>query len=92
VNRNASQEDIKKSFYNLAKKYHPDTPASRENPIAKEKFTSITRAYEILGDEKRRAAYDKYGSTNQFVDPEVVFEQIKKKLWSRFIIHRGCRR
>jgi molecular chaperone DnaJ len=56
VEKSASQEDIKKSFRQLAIKYHPDkNPDSQE---AEEKFKQINNAYEILGDEQKRKNYD----------------------------------
>lgn len=61
ISKNASQEEIKKAYRNLAFKYHPDrNPDSKE---AEEKFKLVTQAYDILGDEKKRAEYDMYGSS-----------------------------
>ncbi|CAG8531039.1 15850_t:CDS:2, partial [Cetraspora pellucida] len=59
VSKNASQSDIKKAYYSLAKKYHPDTS---KDPTAKEKFVQIQEAYNILSDEEKRAEYDRWGS------------------------------
>ncbi|XP_044474802.1 chaperone protein dnaJ 1, mitochondrial-like isoform X2 [Mangifera indica] len=53
---NASQDEIKKAFYALAKKYHPD--ANKNNPSAKRKFQEIRDAYEVLRDSTKRAQYD----------------------------------
>ncbi|KAK9760520.1 mdj1 protein precursor, partial [Basidiobolus ranarum] len=58
VARNAAQSDIKKSYYKLAKKYHPDT---NKDKAAQDKFVKIQEAYEILSDEQKRASYDQYG-------------------------------
>jgi molecular chaperone DnaJ len=58
INRNASSEEIKNSFRNLARKYHPDV--SKE-PDAEEKFKECNEAYAILSDNEKRAAYDRYG-------------------------------
>ena len=55
IDRNASQSDIKKSYFQLAKKYHPDVNPSAE---AKEKFAQINNAYETLSDEGKRRVYD----------------------------------
>ena len=55
----ASGEDLKKSFRKLAMKYHPDN-----NPgdhTAEHKFKEINEAYDVLRDEQKRAAYDRYG-------------------------------
>ncbi|KAF7656219.1 hypothetical protein LDENG_00044750, partial [Lucifuga dentata] len=60
VSRMASQKDIKKAYYQLAKKYHPDT--NPEDPEAKEKFASLAEAYEVLSDEVKRKQYDTYGA------------------------------
>ncbi len=58
VPRNASQSDLKSAFRNMARKYHPDI--SKE-PDAEEKFKEINEAYAILSDDKKRAAYDRFG-------------------------------
>lgn len=59
VQRNASKDEIKKAYRQLAIKYHPDkNPGSRE---AEEKFKEATEAYEILGDDKKRQTYDQFG-------------------------------
>lgn len=60
VNKSASQEEIKKAYRKLALKYHPDrNPGDK---TAEEKFKEINEAYDILKDEQKRAAYDRYGS------------------------------
>jgi len=53
VEENASDDDIKKSYRTLSKKYHPDV-----NPDGSEKFKEIAEAYEILGDKTKRQQYD----------------------------------
>lgn len=53
VNKNASQEDIKKAYRNLSKKYHPDKTGGDDS-----KFKEINEAYDILGDETKRKQYD----------------------------------
>jgi curved DNA-binding protein len=58
VARDASDEDIKKAYRKLARKYHPDV--SKE-PGAEEKFKEVGEAYETLKDAKKRAAYDQLG-------------------------------
>jgi len=60
VSENATQSEIKKAYRNLAKKYHPDINKTKE---AEEKFKEINAAYEILGDEEKKAQYDQYGDT-----------------------------
>ncbi|KAF2673137.1 chaperone protein dnaJ, partial [Microthyrium microscopicum] len=59
VQKSSSAADIKKAYYSLAKKYHPDT--SKEKG-AKEKFAEAQSAYELLSDPKQKEAYDTYGS------------------------------
>ena len=60
VERNASQEEIKKAFRALARKYHPD--ANPENKqAAEEKFKEISEAYEVLSDDSKRRMYDQTG-------------------------------
>lgn len=59
VNKDASAEDIKKSYRKLAMKYHPDR--NPDNPKAEEQFKEAKEAYEILSDDQKRAAYDQYG-------------------------------
>ncbi|HQD92404.1 MAG TPA: DnaJ domain-containing protein, partial [Bacilli bacterium] len=58
VSRNATEDEIKKAYRQLAKKYHPDV--SKE-PNAEEKFKEIQEAYEVLSDEQKRAQYDQFG-------------------------------
>ncbi|KAF3846346.1 hypothetical protein F7725_003424 [Dissostichus mawsoni] len=85
VPRTATQKEIKKAYYQMAKKYHPDT--NKEDPQAKEKFAKLAEAYE-------RKQYDTYGSTGfdagqagaggqhywsgqgSSVDPEELFRKI----------------
>ena len=65
VNRDASEDDIKKSYRRLAMKHHPDR--NPDNPKAEELFKEANEAYEILSDASKRAAYDQYGHAG--VDP-----------------------
>ncbi len=60
VPRNASQEEIKKAYRRLARKYHPDI---NKSPEAKEKFKEINEAYQVLSDPEKRKLYDMYGHT-----------------------------
>jgi molecular chaperone DnaJ len=60
VSKTASADDIKKAFRRLAMQYHPDrNPGDKE---AEAKFKEINEAYEVLKDDQKRAAYDRYGS------------------------------
>jgi len=60
VPRNASGKDIKKAYYELAKKYHPDT--NKGEPTAAKKFQEASEAYEVLSDDSKRAEFDSFGS------------------------------
>jgi DnaJ-class molecular chaperone len=57
VAKNASAKDIKSAYRKLAKKHHPDQ--NPDDPKAKDRFAAANQAYEILGDEKTRAAFDR---------------------------------
>jgi molecular chaperone DnaJ len=60
VSKNASQDEIKKAYRKLARKYHPDkNPGDAE---AEERFKEIQTAYDVLGDSKKRKEYDEVGS------------------------------
>jgi molecular chaperone DnaJ len=59
VQRDASEQQIKKAFRQLARELHPDVNA--HDPQAEEKFKEAAEAYEILSDAERRATYDRYG-------------------------------
>ncbi|MCI6609426.1 MAG: DnaJ domain-containing protein [Ezakiella sp.] len=64
VDKNASKDEIKKKFRELAKKYHPDlNPGDAE---AEKKFKEINEAYEVLSDDKKRKTYDNFGSNYNF--------------------------
>ncbi|HEY4373962.1 MAG TPA: molecular chaperone DnaJ [Burkholderiales bacterium] len=67
VAKDASEEDIKKSYRKLAMKYHPDR--NPDNKDAEEKFKEAKEAYEMLSDANKRAAYDRFGHAG--VDPSV---------------------
>jgi len=66
VDKTASQEEIKKAYRKLAKKYHPDV--NKGNKEAAEKFKEINEAYEVLGDEEKRRKYDQFGQGFGFQD------------------------
>jgi molecular chaperone DnaJ len=87
VGRGASPDEIKKSYRQLARKYHPDV--SKE-PEAEAKFKEINEAYEVLSDEQKRSMYDKFGHAapggiggfggyqdfGGFRDPFEIFEEV----------------
>ena len=58
--RGASQADLKKAYFTMAKKYHPDV---NKTPEAKERFAKINNAYETLSDADKRRIYDQTGMT-----------------------------
>ena len=57
--RNATQDEVKRAYRKLARKYHPDV--SKE-PDAESKFKELGESYEVLKDPQKRAAYDKLGT------------------------------
>ncbi|MBB4806060.1 curved DNA-binding protein [Chryseobacterium defluvii] len=59
VDKSATQDEIKKAYRKLARKYHPDL--NPDNKTAEEKFKELNEANEVLGDPENRAKYDKYG-------------------------------
>src|SRR5436853_4759877 len=59
VERGAGDDDVKKAYRRLARKYHPDVSKEAN---AKEKFQEVSEAYETLRDKEKRAAYDSLGS------------------------------
>lgn len=62
VGKDASAEDIKKAYRNMAKKYHPDL--NKDNPEAAEKFKEVNEAYECLSDPTKKSNYDNFGDPN----------------------------
>jgi molecular chaperone DnaJ len=59
VSKSASADELKKAYRKLAMKYHPDK--NKGDKSAEEKFKEISHAYDVLSDEQKRAAYDRYG-------------------------------
>src|SRR5512146_6196 len=62
VARDASQDDIKRAYRRLARKYHPDVSKEKD---AEERFKEVGEAYEVLKDPEKRTAYDNLGSNYQ---------------------------
>ncbi|MGD8518176.1 MAG: molecular chaperone DnaJ [Anaerolineae bacterium] len=58
IDRNATDEQIKKAFRRLARQYHPDV---NKNPEAEARFKEINEAYEVLSDREKRGMYDRFG-------------------------------
>lgn len=88
VAKGASPEEIKKSYRQLARKYHPDVNKEQD---AEDKFKEINEAYEILSDEQKRGMYDRFGHAGVggasgfgggfqdfggFRDPFEIFEEV----------------
>jgi molecular chaperone DnaJ len=65
ISKNASEAEIKKAFKRMAMKHHPDRNPDNEEAI--EKFKEAKEAYDVLGDQQKRAAYDQFGHAG--VDP-----------------------
>lgn len=74
VNKSATQDDIKKAFRRLARKYHPDL--NPNDPAAKDKFQEINEANEVLSDPEKRKKYDEYGEHWKHADE---FEKQKQQ-------------
>lgn len=59
MSKSASAKDIKKAYYELAKKFHPDT--NKGDKEAQKKFQEVSEAYECLSDDNKRKQYDAFG-------------------------------
>ncbi|MEN3342962.1 MAG: molecular chaperone DnaJ [Actinomycetota bacterium] len=62
VAKNASQDEIKKAYRKLARRYHPDKNAGDQE--AEERFKEVQQAYDVLSDAEKRQAYDRFGAQN----------------------------
>ena len=97
VSRSADEGEIKKAYRKKAMKYHPDR--NPDDSVSEEKFKEIQKAYAILSDRQKRAAYDQYGHAG--VDPSMgggaggfhgfgdVFEDIFENIFSGGRGHGG---
>lgn len=97
VSRDASANDIKKAFRTLAREYHPDINKDKD---AHETFQEINEAYQVLSDDQKRAAYDRYGHAGVngqggfgagFPDIEDIFGDISD-IFNMFTGARSSRR
>ncbi|MCX8068897.1 MAG: molecular chaperone DnaJ [Thermodesulfovibrionales bacterium] len=87
IDRNASQEEIKKAFRQLALKYHPDR--NQGNKEAEEKFKEINEAYTCLSDPDKRSHYDRFGTAEGFPNqggfgPGATFSTIFEDIFEDF--------
>ena len=67
VEKSASEDELKKAYRSLSKKYHPDLQQGKsdaEKKAAEEKFKEINEAYSVLGDKEKREQYDRFGTSN----------------------------
>src|SRR3954465_1535259 len=85
VSREATEEEIKRSYRKLAVKFHPDK--NPDDPHAEEKFKELGEAYDVLMDADKRAAYDRFGHAafaqggagfggGGFHDPFEIFREV----------------
>jgi len=89
VEKSASAKDIKAAYYELSKKYHPDVGGSQGNGDARH-FHQITEAYETLGNEDKRRAYDEermratrmYDTTTGYSDPDLQTLREFQRKWN----------
>lgn len=76
VKKSASLDEIKKSYRELALRYHPDRVPAEQKKEAEEKFKELSEAYAVLSDAQKRALYDQYGHAG--IDQKYVYEDIFK--------------
>ena len=87
IEKNTPEEDIKKAYRTLVKKYHPDVAVDKKE--AEEKFKQISEAYEVLSDPQKRANYDRSGEPLANFD----WENFTKRhdfsdLWNDILLQR----
>ena len=76
VKKNATLDEIKKAYRELALRYHPDRVPHEQKKEAEEKFKDISEAYAVLSDSQKRALYDQYGHAG--IDQKYAYEDIFK--------------
>ena len=89
VKKTATQEEIRKAFRKLARKYHPDVnPGDKK---AEEKFKEISEANDVLSEEKKRKIYDQLGFYSDNIDPAAA-EAYARAGAGRWRQTLGCKR
>ena len=86
VNKNASDDEIKSAYRQMAKKYHPDL---NKTPEAAEKFKDINEAYQILGSEESKKKYDRVHFAYKFRDG-LSAENVKEKIMDESFVKIYC--
>ncbi len=76
VKKNATLDEIKKAYREMALRYHPDRVPHEQKKEAEEKFKEISEAYAVLSDSQKRALYDQYGHSG--IDQKYAYEDIFK--------------
>lgn len=76
IKKNASLDEVKRAYRELALKYHPDRVPTEEKKAAEEKFKEISEAYAVLSDPQKRSLYDQYGHSG--IDQKYAYEDIFK--------------
>ena len=87
VDKNASQEDIKKAYRKLALKYHPDKQSGKSEKEAKEAeehFKEVNEAYQVLSDENKRKQYDTFGTVDGNFDSWMSGEDAMAEFMKHF--------
>lgn len=69
VQRNASDDDIKRAYRGLARRFHPDVVAEKDKRGAETRFKEINEAYGVLSDANKRAHYDRFGTAESHFSP-----------------------
>jgi len=76
IKKNATAEDLKRTYRELALRHHPDRVSPDKKKDAEEKFKEISEAYAVLSDPQKRALYDQYGHSG--IDQKYAYEDLYK--------------
>ena len=92
ISRDASAEDIKKTFRQLAMRYHPDRNPE-DTRESGEKFKEINKAYEVLGDEQKRWQYDRLANLYDYpgktmYEEDSILEMLRRMAGTNFIVRQ----